>query len=128
MKKKLLSLLFVFTIVFTFSIGSYANTGDSKVFDLAEGKYLTLRIYAKDMDSHDDDLTYSVIFESNEYSKAKLELIDKKTKEVITVERLRGVSSFERLKNLIDPTRDYYVRLTNTGPMRIKGSLAIVVS
>lgn len=128
MKKKILALFLVFTFVCAIGVGSFANTGDGKSFRLTKGQTITLRVYSKDMDKQDDDLTYSIIFESNKYSSAKLEVIDKKTKEVVATRYPRVRSSFVRIKNFIDPTRDYYVKLTNTGDMLIEGSLAIFVN
>lgn len=128
MRKKILAILFVFTCIFSLSINSFANTGDGTKFRMASGDTRTLKVYAKDMERGDDDLTYSIIFKSNKYSRAKLEVIDKATGEVVATRYPRVSSSFVRIKNIIDYKRDYYVRLTNTGDILIEGSLAYFVN
>jgi hypothetical protein len=129
MKKRLFALFLVLTFVCAFGASSFANSGDYNKLRLRPGRTSTLRLYAKDMDSRDDDLIYSVWFEDEGSNvRCKLEVVDRTAgNKIIDTRYPRVNSGMVQIKDIIDPTHNYKVILTNLGSEQINGGFMIVV-
>ncbi len=133
MKKKILSLLLVVSLMFVFTTSvfastgvSIANTGNTAYLNIYPGKSQTININSKDLDCTDDTLSIGLIL-NTPYPQYTIMVYDTTENKVVSFKQFNDPSLYYSFGRIIDCCNNYQIIITNVGDTVIEGNALVVV-
>ncbi|MCG8538801.1 MAG: hypothetical protein MJA82_02530 [Clostridia bacterium] len=133
MKKKILSLLLVVSLMFVFTTSvfastgvSIANTGNTAYLNIYPGKSQTININSKDLDCTNDTLSIGLIL-NTPYPQYTIMVYDTTENKVVSFKQFNDPSLYYSFGRIIDCCNNYQIIITNVGDTVIEGNALVVV-
>ncbi len=133
MKKKILSLFLVVSLMFALTTSvfassdvSVANTGDTSYINNYPGKSHIINISSREMDCKDDTLCIGLILDTP-YPQYSIMVYNTTENKVVAFNSFNDPSLYYSFGRIIDSRNDYQIIITNTGDTVIEGHALVVV-